>query len=495
MSTANKMNRPEVASKRLPLWILIVSGVAAAITLLFIVFAARGVFATFNMYWSFGGIKRVLYQDLGFSEALSSVLATAIAFIEGIVWIPVIAWPFRILRTKFTVRQTIVALVCWIVAYGTVPLLHLGFGRDVCFNQSTGNPEKWYVTRDGKVILFDSGGFDSFGVKKEPVTEDVCEVHAQQQSGVAAKLITDTPSAVQFFDSSTGFARVWYDRGADGGIRLFDAPGYDPATGAPLTPVTKDVVASLLAANPATPQAALPVTNDATQNSPALSLPANTASSAQGPAPADESGAIQSRVLAYFAAWSEQNDVSLSSIRSFYDSTIIYYGHPMAVDVVMSQKERFAERWPVRSYTIRPATLIVDCSQGDDCIARGMLDWQASDPASGRRSVGTANFSFGFRNRLIVAEAGSVVTRNTTAAVLPTASTPLTLSAALQGAFATGQATTWSDGGKSGVVSVGEQRVWRGRPCRSYAFTTNGERSSVAIACQRSDGTWDLAGS
>jgi hypothetical protein len=71
------------------------------------------------------------------------------------------------------------------------------------------------------------------------------------------------------------------------------------------------------------------------------------------------------------------------------------------------------------------------------------------------------------------------------------AGTPLSL--AVNHALETGQATPWSERSESGVVTVGERRMWRGRVCRTYGFTTNGIRSPVVISCQAADGSWHAA--
>lgn len=64
------------------------------------------------------------------------------------------------------------------------------------------------------------------------------------------------------------------------------------------------------------------------------------------------------------------------------------------------------------------------------------------------------------------------------------------LKVAINQALETGESTPWSEGSDTGVVSVGERRVWRGRFCRTYGFTTNGVRSPVVVACQTPDGAW-----
>jgi hypothetical protein len=392
--------------KRPPTWALLLIGACLLIIFAFAVFFSRGLFAVFNSYWSFGGIKRVLYQDLGLSDALSSVLATMITFIEGLVWIPVIAWPFRLLRLKFTLRQALIAFGCWVVAYGTVPILDILFGRDVCFNQATGTPEKWYVVRDGKVILFDSGGYDSLGVKKTVVTPDICRIHVQQEHSIGAHLITDPPSGIQFFDSSTGLARVWYDRGADGSIRLFDAPGYDPSTGALLSPVSRDIVAEVLAARG----------NSAVSPSSASEpTPPPIATSVTPPQPAQSStesaGAVRTRALDYISAWSAPNNAGIDGLRSFYAGEVNFYGAILSPGTIMDQKIKFAERWPVRTYTARADTIAVNCLDEHFCTVSGVEDWAASNPATGAHSVGVADFSFGFRDGLIVQESGKVLSR------------------------------------------------------------------------------------
>ena len=391
--------------KSLPRWIWILMAIAAVIAILVLIFFARGLIAVFNSYWSFGGIKRVLYQDLGVSDALSSVLATAMAFFEGLVWLPLIAWPFRVLRRKFTWAQTALAFVCWIAAYGTVPILHAAFGRDVCFNQETGTAEKWYVIRDGKVLLFDSPGFDSFGVKKTTVTPDICRIHAQQERGIGAKAITDLPSSIQFFDNSTGLARVWYDRAPDGTIHLFDAPGYDPSSGTVLAPVTKDVVDEILAAarnNSAAPVAPPPLP------------PAPVAAPVAQPAAAnvnEAQSAALSRVSDLFAAWSAPDNSGVESLRQYYGNPVIFYGAVTDVDTIMKQKVQFALRWPTRAYTVRQSSVTVNCSDEHSCMVQGVLDWTASNPATGAHSAGVAQFTYGFRDNLIDEESGKVLSR------------------------------------------------------------------------------------
>jgi hypothetical protein len=404
----------------LPRWVWVVVAVAAVVAVLVLLFFARGLIAVFSAYWSFGGIKRVLYQDLGMSDALSSVLATALAFIEGLVWLPVIAWPFKLLRMKFTWRQAAIAFGCWVAAYGTTPFLHAAFGRDVCFNQATGTAEKWYVMRDGKVVLFDSPGYDSFGVEKTIVTPDVCRLHMRQVSGVGAKPITDPPSSIQFFDSGSGLARVWYDRGQDGVIHLFDAPGYDPSTGEKLAPVTKDVVTVILAASRAATASAAPAPLAqpvAATDSSAVNAVAET------PAPAADVAAAASAARSIASAlvvdWSEPNNEGVEAMRQYYAASVNSFGTVTDRDSLMAKNYQYASRWPDRSYVIRPESVTVHCEDEHFCTVQGLEDFVASNPSNGAQSTGVASFSLEIRDNLIMNEDGRTLSRHYTPPTRP----------------------------------------------------------------------------
>jgi hypothetical protein len=149
---------------------------------------------------------------------------------------------------RFEKRQLAVAFICWVFVYGHVPLLHALLGTDACFNQRTGEPTKWYVQdNDGRIFLFDSGGFDSVtGVAKQRVTTQICTVVARQKNSDRPRRITADARQIEFFDVSTGRAKVWYAKSGDGPYELFDAYGYHPSTSEQLRAVTKDVVAGLL---------------------------------------------------------------------------------------------------------------------------------------------------------------------------------------------------------------------------------------------------------
>ncbi|HKD27768.1 MAG TPA: hypothetical protein VKC66_17925 [Xanthobacteraceae bacterium] len=97
-----------------------------------------------------------------------------------------------------------------------------------------------------------------------------------------------------------------------------------------------------------------------------------------------------------FANWSSPNAQALRVLKDAYEDPVIYYDKVISREAALDEKRRFAERWPRRTYTIRPGTLIVQC--GDDsrtCTVSGTTDWAVAKNA--KRSTGSANFYYAVR--------------------------------------------------------------------------------------------------
>ncbi len=200
----------------------------------------------YSVHWGYESLKQLFYQDLALSDSLSSFLATALSFFYALAWLPLVYLTYRLFR-RMDARKIAVAFVAYLFIYGLAPLLEGVFGTDICFNQATGEAQKWYVLhRDGSITLFDSPGFDSNGVAKKPVTTEICQIFEFQKNGTRAHQLTGDPRNLEFFRADNGAARVWYDTAPDGTIRLFDGPGFDPDSSDPLHPVTKQIVAKLV---------------------------------------------------------------------------------------------------------------------------------------------------------------------------------------------------------------------------------------------------------
>jgi hypothetical protein len=215
---------------------------AAAGALIF--YGAAIVFPRVFLFSGYDGLKQFFYEQLGVqSDAWATLFARVVSFIYAVTWGPFLLRTSRILFGRFSIRRAIAAFIPFIVLYGSLPLLSAIYGTDVCFNQRTGQPIKWYVVLPGgEIVLRDSPGFDKNGEERRPATIQVCRAQEAQRRGVRPHLITDDPRKVTFFDGITGQPRVWYYRSADGRIDLFDNEGTDPLHGEVLLPITKDVV-------------------------------------------------------------------------------------------------------------------------------------------------------------------------------------------------------------------------------------------------------------
>jgi hypothetical protein len=224
---------------------------AVLVLILLLVMVAPGSMALYETYWGKESIRGLFYEDLGFSYSWSSFIAIVGSFFYGLAWVPLIAWTARVLFWRFNTRQLVTAFACWVLVYGHVPLLEAFLGSDNCFNQRTGVALKWYVEDpNGQITLFDSAGFDTVTrAEKQPVTPDVCRAFVQQKNKEQPRRITASAKEIEFFDPNNGRPKVWYSKDSDGSYALYDRSGFDPVTSDPLQPVTKGIVAGMMAAD------------------------------------------------------------------------------------------------------------------------------------------------------------------------------------------------------------------------------------------------------
>lgn len=119
-------------------------------------------------------------------------------------------------------------------------------------------------------------------------------------------------------------------------------------------------------------------------------------------------------VRKYFAAWSDPTDPDGEGAQAYYGDPVSFYGKVISQAELMSgEKLRFARRWPVRAYTVRPDSMRSRCSlDANICTVIGVVDWSVSSPATSRHSSGTARFSMTLNKGLIVGEGGKVLSRD-----------------------------------------------------------------------------------
>lgn len=122
--------------------------------------------------------------------------------------------------------------------------------------------------------------------------------------------------------------------------------------------------------------------------------------------------AAQAHLMQYFEVWSEANNAGITDLRQYYAETVKYYGAYVSSQKVMQDKISFASRWPVRKYVVRPSSLVTTCTNEHLCAVAGVLDWDATNPMTGKHSVGVAQFEYHLSDNLIVEEHGTVLSRS-----------------------------------------------------------------------------------
>jgi hypothetical protein len=113
---------------------------------------------------------------------------------------------------------------------------------------------------------------------------------------------------------------------------------------------------------------------------------------------------------AYNAGWSLPNAEALAFMSEVYQGNVEFYGKRVSAAIVLEEKRKFAERWPIRDYTVRDGSLSVRCG-GTACNISATIDWFAYSPARRKASNGVATFSLEIDpQRLVIRrETGSVL--------------------------------------------------------------------------------------
>lgn len=85
--------------------------------------------------------------------------------------------------------------------------------------------------------------------------------------------------------------------------------------------------------------------------------------------------------------WS--TDEGMTFLASNYGDSVLYYGSQRSKADVLTEKQQFAVRWPVRVYSIRSGTAYASCF--DVCSVFAVVDWYAYSPTRKKSSSGTVN--------------------------------------------------------------------------------------------------------
>lgn len=176
-----------------------------------------------------------LSSDFGLEETYARPFAIALTALA------VAATPTLLLAILFGYRAqvTFVAILGVSVIFAVATYF---FTDDVYFDRVTGKAQKCYAKTLEGFKFSSTCDFDpKLGVRFQKIDSDVMkEIVFWQRNGA----LKDIPSVNdgQYFDPLTGESIVWYSLHSNGSIRLFSLPGFDPATGKRLKPITKKVI-------------------------------------------------------------------------------------------------------------------------------------------------------------------------------------------------------------------------------------------------------------
>ena len=100
-------------------------------------------------------------------------------------------------------------------------------------------------------------------------------------------------------------------------------------------------------------------------------------------------------VLALASRWSSPNDEAFRSFDALYADKVRYRGKVTLRQDVVLDKRHFAERWPERTYRIRPDSIAVTCAkESETCSVRGIMNRSLANGAAKTTSRDVTSFDY-----------------------------------------------------------------------------------------------------
>jgi hypothetical protein len=94
----------------------------------------------------------------------------------------------------------------------------------------------------------------------------------------------------------------------------------------------------------------------------------------------------------------------LGTLDALYADKVFYHGKLAPRQAIVLEKRQFAERWPQRSYKIRPHSVTASCNAATEmCRVQGVMERELSNPATNTKSRDVASFDYS------IARAGEVL--------------------------------------------------------------------------------------
>jgi hypothetical protein len=153
---------------------------------------------------------------------------------------------------------------------------------------------------------------------------------------------------------------------------------------------------------------------------PAAAQPSMAAVAPEPPPPTSLAARAIGRVSELAARWSAPNAEMLGALDEFYGDKVFYHGKLVPRQMVLSEKKYFAERWPQRSYKIRPRSLSVSCNPADVCRVQGVMDRELANDKANTKSRDVTSFDYRFAR---AGESLKIASETSTVSKVPAAAT------------------------------------------------------------------------
>jgi hypothetical protein len=158
---------------------------------------------------------------------------------------------------------------------------------------------------------------------------------------------------------------------------------------------------------------------------PSVNIP-NVAANQDTPPQGSLAGRATNLVMALAARWSEPNADALRALDDLYVDKVYYHGKFTPRQAILQEKRHFAERWPQRSYKVRPHTITASCNPATEmCRVQGIMDRELANPDTNTKSRDVTTFDYsiaGSGQTLRIAAETSTVSKVTE----PSEDSPLT---------------------------------------------------------------------
>lgn len=128
---------------------------------------------------------------------------------------------------------------------------------------------------------------------------------------------------------------------------------------------------------------------------PASPVIPNIVASQEPPPQTSLAGRATGLVFSLATRWSGSNTETLRALDDVYADKVFYHGKVAPRLAVVAEKRRFAERWPQRSYKIRPHSVTVSCNAATEmCRVQGVMERELANPATSAKSRDVTNFDY-----------------------------------------------------------------------------------------------------